>query len=100
MASGLVPMTSLISAELSLPPSSAGAICRRYGGGARESAGVLAEVVGVGLELHPHRRCRDDVVRKAVFVAISDRRILALEGHSHLGIGIAGAVPAGQRVGP
>jgi hypothetical protein len=31
MASGLVPMTSLTSQERSLPPSSAGAMCLRYG---------------------------------------------------------------------
>ena len=71
MASGLVPTTSLMSAERSLPPSSAGGVCLHYG-----PSSSLAEIVGVGLELEPHRRRRDDVVVEPMLVAVSDRRFL------------------------
>src|SRR5690349_15012535 len=93
MASGLVPITSLTSAKRSTPPSSARENCLRYG---RNST----EIVGVGLQLHPDRRRRNDVVLETVLVAISNRRILGSEGHPDLGIGVARAVPAGQRIRP
>ena len=93
MASGLVPMTSLMSAERSLPPSSAGGDCLRYGF-------ISTEIVGVGLKPQPGRRRRDDVVAEPVPIAVGDRCLLAREGHPDLRIGVARAVPPGQRVGP
>src|SRR5689334_10320377 len=93
MASGLVPITSLTSAKRSTPPSSARENCLRYG---RNST----EIVGVGLQLHPDRRRWNDGVFQPVLVAISDRGFLGAAGHPHLGIGVARAVPAGQRIGP
>src|SRR4051812_18946605 len=50
------------------------------------------EIVGVGLKLQPDWSGRDHVVFEAVPVAISDRRILGLEGNPHLRIGVAGPV--------
>ena len=93
MASGLVPMTSLMSAERSLPPSSAGRDCLRY-------ELISTKIVGVGLKAQPDRRRRDDVVAEAVPIAVGDRRLLARESHPDLRIGVARAVPPGQRIGP
>lgn len=93
MASGLVPMTSLMSAERSLPPNSAGGDCLRYGF-------ISTEIVGVGLKPQAGRGRRDDVVAEPVPIAISDRCLLAREGHPDLRIGVARAVPPGQRIGP
>src|SRR5438270_4118036 len=92
IASGLVPTTSLMSAKRSLPPSSAGGFCLRYGVNS-------TKIVGVGLELQTHRRRGDDVVLKAVPVAISDRRLFGREGHAHLRVGVARSVPARERIG-
>src|SRR5437868_1993217 len=72
MASGLVPTTSLISVERSLPPSSAGGDCLRYGL-------ISTEIVGVGLDFHLHRRRGHDMVAKAVLVAVGDRGFPGLE---------------------
>src|SRR4051812_34471057 len=88
IASGLVPMTSRISVESSLPPSSAGAVCL-------QSTRSSTKIVGVGLQLQFHRRGGNEVVGKAVLVAISDRCFLARAGDPHLGVGISGTVPAG-----
>src|SRR5437763_7196772 len=79
MASGLVPMTSLISAKRSLPPTSAGGVCLHYG-----LSSSLAEIVRVGLELEAHRLRGDDVVLKPVPIPISDRRFAGGEGHADL----------------
>src|SRR5689334_17977800 len=97
MASGLVPTTSQIS-ERSLPPYSAGAICLHFGA-SQGASGALAEIVGVGLELETHRRRRNDVIAEAALVTVGDRRFLRGEGHPHLRVGVARAVPAGQWIG-
>src|SRR3954468_12671583 len=75
MASGLVPMTSLISAKRSLPPSSAEGVCLHYG-----LISSLAEIVGVGLELEADGRRRDNVIVEPMLVTICDRRLLRREG--------------------
>src|SRR5947208_12460186 len=93
MASGLVPMTSLISAKRSLPPSSAGGVCLHYG-----LSSSLAEIVGVGLELEAHRLRGHQTVFQAVPVAISDRRFAGGEGHADLRSGVARSRPARQRI--
>src|SRR5438270_4602102 len=93
MASGLVPRTSLISAERSLPPSSAGGVCLHYG-----LSSSLAEIVGVGLELQPHGRRRDDVEFQPVLLAISDRGLFCRECEAHLRLGVARSVLSGQRI--
>src|SRR5438874_4848913 len=90
MASGLVPTTSLISAKRSLPPTSAGGVCLHYG-----LSSSLAEIVGVGLELEPDGRRRNDVVFEPVPTAISDGCFPGREGHAHLGFGVARPVPPG-----
>src|SRR5215212_8756528 len=82
MASGLVPMTSLISAKRSLPPSSAGGVCLHYG-----LSSSLAEIVRVGLELQAHRLRGHQMVFQPVPVAISNRRFAGGEGHAHLRVG-------------
>src|SRR6476646_2809316 len=91
MASGLVPMTSLMSAKRSLPPTSAEGDCLRYG---RSST----KIVGVGLELEAHRCGGHDMVLKPVLVAVGDCRVLRLEGDAHLRPRVARSIPAGERV--
>src|SRR5437773_11095991 len=93
MASGLVPMTSLMSAKRSLPPSSAGGNCLHYGLSS-------TKIVGVGLELHPDGRRVHDMKAEPVLLAVGNRRFLAGEIEPHLRLGVARSVPAGQRIGP
>src|SRR4051794_25024281 len=94
MASGLVPMTSRMSADCSLPPSSAGGMCLHYGASASS-----AEIVGVSLELEAHGRGGDHVVVEPMLLAVSDRRFAGREVHSDLRVRIARAVPARERIG-
>src|SRR3954463_11347390 len=93
MASGLVPMTSLTSAKCSLPPTSAGGSCLHYG---RSST----EIVGVGLDLHPHGRGGGAGGGEPVFFAESDGALFGGKFHPHWGFGAAGPVPPGERVRP
>src|SRR5438270_8937736 len=92
MASGLVPMTSLISAKRSTPPSSAGGDCPDY-------SVISTEIIGVRLDLHPDRRSRQYVICEPVLLAIGDRGFLAVKVDPHLRVGVARAVPTGERVG-
>jgi hypothetical protein len=59
---------------------------------------ALPEIVGVGLDLEANRRGRDQMIIKPPRTAVIDRCLLGRERESHLGIGVAGAVPAGQGV--
>jgi hypothetical protein len=98
MASGLVPMTRQTFSRRSFPPTSAGANCLRSGG-SQAARGGLAEIVGVGLELQSDGRRGQDMVLEPMLLAISDRGIFRGERHAHLRIGVAGTIPAGERIG-
>src|SRR6185437_1784771 len=93
MASGLVPITSRTSAKRKLPPSSAAPLCRCYG---RSST----EIVGVSLDFEPNRRRRHEMIVEPSAFAVGDRSLFRGENHPHLRVGVAGAVPAGQRIRP
>lgn len=86
------------------PPKQEKTIRRRIDYGlsglpAREArAAILAEVVGVGLELELHRRRGNDVVIEAVFLGVGDCVLLGCEGETHLGGGVRIADPASQRI--
>src|SRR5438270_12242535 len=62
------------------------------------ACGASTEVVGVGLNLQPDRRGGHNVIAEPVLVAIGYCRVLGREVHPHLRVGVAGAIPASQRV--